>query len=72
MEKVNKITLELLQDKSMIYAGDIKINSVEDFIKIIYIRLYGTSILAKYSIKKREDVIHNAGYSYKNFEIWRK
>lgn len=72
LEKVNKITLELLQDKSMIYAGDIKINSVEDFIKIIYIRLYGTSILAKYSIKKREDVIHNAGYSYKNFEIWRK
>ncbi|GAA0785882.1 Wadjet anti-phage system protein JetA family protein [Hathewaya limosa] len=72
LEKVNKITLELLQDKSMIYAGDIKINSVEDFIKIIYIRLYGTSILAKYSIKKREDIINNDGYSYKNFEIWRK
>ncbi len=70
--KVNKIVLELLQDKSMIYAGDIKINSVEDFIKIIYIRLYGTSVLAKYRIKKRGDIINNAGYSYKNFEIWRK
>ncbi|WP_442781251.1 Wadjet anti-phage system protein JetA family protein [Clostridium sp. ZS2-4] len=72
LEKMNNIVLELLQDKTMMYADDIEIRSVEDFIKLIYIRLYGTAVLAKYKLKKREDMINNDGYSYKNFEIWRK
>ena len=72
MDKVNKIVLELLQHKSMIYASDIEISTIEDFIKIIYIRLYSSSILSKYKFVKRSDMINNAGYSFKNFEIWRK
>ncbi|MCB2291326.1 DUF5716 family protein [Clostridium sp. CS001] len=72
MDKVNSIVLELLQNKSMMYASDIEINTIEDFIKIIYIRLYSSSILSKYKFVKRNDMINNAGYSFKNFEIWRK
>jgi hypothetical protein len=72
LDKVNKIVLDLLQDKDMIFVSDININSVEDFIKIIYIRLYASSILSKYRLVKRKDIIDINGYSFNNFEIWRK
>lgn len=72
LDKVNKLVLELLQDKSMMYAGNIEIKTIKDFVKIIYIRLYSSSLLAKYKLIKRKDMIDNGGYSFKNFEIWRK
>ena len=72
LEKVNKIVLELLGEKTRIYASDIAVNEIEEFIKIIYIRLYASSILAKYRLVKREDMVNVEGYSFKNFEIWRK
>jgi len=72
LDKVNKIVLELLNDKDMIFASEAGINTVEDFVKIIYIRLYGSSVLAKYSLRKRKDIVNINGYSFKNFEIWRK
>lgn len=72
LDKVNKIVLKLLGDKSRMYASDIDINGVEDFIKIIYIRLYAPSILSKYIIVKREDIVNIQSYSFKNFEIRRK
>lgn len=72
LEKVNNMVLDLLHNKSMMCASDININEVEDFIKIIYIRLYSSSTLAKYKIVKRRDIVSKVDYSFKNFEIWRK
>lgn len=72
IKKVNEIVLELLHDKKMISADDIKINVIDDFIKIIYIRLYGNNHLAKYTLKTKDTIAQNNGFTYKNFEIWRK
>lgn len=72
LEKVNNMVLDLLNHKTMMCASDININKVEDFIKVIYIRLYSSSALAKYKIVKRRDIVSKVDYSFKNFEIWRK
>lgn len=56
----------------MVLASEIEINSVDDFIKIIYIRLYGNHVLAKYSINRKDIIASNNGFTFKNFEIWRK
>lgn len=71
-KKVNEIVDELLGEKKMILASDIEINGVDDFIKIIYIRLYGNHILAKYCINRKDGIVSNNGFTFKNFEIWRK
>ncbi|NRU63592.1 hypothetical protein DFH39_005321 [Clostridium beijerinckii] len=71
-KKVNEIVDELLGDKKMVLASEIEINSVDDFIKIIYIRLYGNHILSKYSINRKDIIASNNGFTFKNFEIWRK
>lgn len=72
IKRVNDIVLELLQDKKMINAKDIKIDVIDDFIKIIYIRVYGNHQLAKYVVKSKDTIAQNNGFTYKNFEIWRK
>jgi|GEM_PF-5129002 len=54
----------------MIVASEI--NSIEDFIKIIYIRLYGNHILAKHNINRRNTIVENSEFTFKNFEISRK
>ena len=72
LRKVNEIVDKLLGEKKMIVASEIEINSIEDFIKIIYIRLYGNHALAKYGINRRNTIVENSGFTFKNFEIWRK
>lgn len=72
IKKVNQIVDSLLMDKSMIIASEIEINEVEDFIKIIYIRLYGNNKLANYYIKIKDKLTNNNDYKFRNFEIWRK
>lgn len=72
IKRVNEIVCELLKDKKMIIAGDIEIKEIDDFIKIIYIRLYGNHLLAKYYVKTKATIASNNGFTYKNFEIWRK
>lgn len=71
-KKVNEIVDKLLGEKKMIIASEIEINSIDDFIKVIYIRLYGNHILAKYKISRKDSVVNNNGFAFKNFEIWRK
>ncbi|NRZ50401.1 hypothetical protein DFR93_004487 [Clostridium beijerinckii] len=64
-KKVNEIVDELLGDKKMVLASEIEINSVDDFIKIIYIRLYGNHILSKYSINRKDIIASNNGFTFK-------
>lgn len=71
-KKVNEIVVSLLKDKISIEAKNLEISSIEDFIKIIYIRIYGNNILAKYIVKRRKDIVIKNGFSFRNFEIWRK
>lgn len=72
IKKVNKIVLDILQDRDSFNTKEIKINSIDDFIKIIYIRLYGNNPLSKYKIKKLNDTYSENDFKFNNFEVWRK
>lgn len=71
-KKVNEIVTDLLKDKKSLEARDIEINNVNDFIKIIYIRIYGNNALSNYKVERRENIVSIDGFSFKNFEIRRK
>lgn len=72
IKKVNKIVLDILKDRDSFNTSEIKINSIDDFIKIIYIRLYGNNPLSKYKIKKLNDTYSQSDFKFNNFEVWRK
>lgn len=58
-------------EKKQIRAGELPLNNEEDFIKIIYIRLYGQRKNMKYKIETLEE-IQVEGYQFKDFMIRRK
>lgn len=72
IKKVNSIVLDMLEGHEYINTSEIDINNIDDFIKIIYIRLYGNNPLAKYFIKKDNSIYNKNGFELNNFEIWRK
>ena len=72
IKKVNNIVLNILKDKESINTSKLDISTIDDFIQVIYIRLYGNNPLAKYFIKKDESLYNKNGFEFKNFEIWRK
>lgn len=71
-KKVNKIVDELLGDKKMICASEIEVETIDDYIKIIYIRLFGSSSVSSFEIKGKKSYVNKNGFKFKDFEIWRK
>lgn len=72
IKKVNSIVLNMLEGREYLNTSEIDVNNIDDFIEIIYIRLYGNSPLAKYIIKKDNSLYNKNGFEFNNFEIWRK
>lgn len=72
IKKVNSIVLNMLEGREYFNTSEIDVNNIDDFIEIIYIRLYGNSPLAKYFIKKDNSLYNKNGFEFNNFEIWRK
>lgn len=70
-KKINAIVDEILGNREKINASEIEVNTIEEYVKLIYIRLYGNSSTAKYKIERKDTVVCKNGYSYRNFEIWR-
>ncbi len=70
-ERIGRYVDEKLGDKEELYASELPLESVEDFIKIIYIRLYGQRKNMNYQVESREETEVN-GYRFKNFRIRRK
>ena len=71
VENIEKYVDKILQDKDVITASSILMENDEDFIRIIYIRLYGQRKKLSYRIKiKGETYIY--GYRFNDFEIWRR
>jgi len=71
-KNINKIVNDFLGERQNMNASEIEIDTIDDFIKVIYIRIYGNNILSKYSIKRGKTIVIKNGFSFKNFEIWRK
>lgn len=70
-EKIDKYVEACLGDKREVQASQLPLDTAEDFIKVIYIRLYGQRKNMKYEIKTTEQKEVN-GFRFKDYKIWRK
>jgi hypothetical protein len=71
VDNIEKYVADLLKDKEVITASHLPIQSDQDFVRLIYIRLYGQRKKMNYRIKtKTVSVLY--GYRFTDYEIWRK
>lgn len=70
-EKIGKYVEEKLGDRREMRAAELPLDRVEDFIMIIYIRLYGQRKNMKYQVESLEET-EAGGYRFKDFMIRRK
>jgi hypothetical protein len=68
---IEKYVREILGEKEVMLASAIPLNTIEDFIRIIYVRLYGQRKRVSYRTVNKDEV-NIKGYKFKDFEIWRK
>ena len=67
-EKMNHYVQKYLGEKRQMQASELPMESTEDFIKIIYVRLYGQRKNMSYTIKPGEEV-EVSGYRFRDFTI---
>lgn len=70
-EKIGKYVDSQLGDKGELRAAQFPLENVEDFIKIIYIRLYGQRKNMNYTVESLKET-EASGYRFKDFVIRRK
>jgi 2-methylcitrate dehydratase PrpD len=70
-EKIDHYVSQNMQEKTSIRASELPLNSTDDFVKMIYVRLYGQRKNMKYKIMLKEETQRN-GYQFRDFEIVRK
>jgi hypothetical protein len=70
-EKIEQYVSQNMQGKAFIYASELPLKSTDDFVKMIYVRLYGQRKNMKYKIVITEETQRN-GYQFRDFEIVRK
>ena len=67
-QKINSYVLDFMQDKKEIHASELPLNTTEDFVHMIYVRLYGQRKNMSYEVKTGEEVAVN-GYRFKDYMI---
>lgn len=60
----------VLQDRKVMLASEFPLTCDEDFIKLIYVRLYGQRKQMKYRVLTKDRIKKN-GYNFCEFEVWR-
>ena len=70
-EKVNDYVITQLGDRQDMLASELPLGNTDDFVKMIYIRLYGQRKNMKYSIAVKE-MKEKDGYRFTDFMIHRK
>ena len=70
-EKIEAYLKQQMGNRDSILAAQLPLEQVEDFVKIIYIRLYGQRKNMSYEIHLKTEKQIN-GYGFKDFEIRRK
>ena len=70
-EKIDKYVEEQLGERKEVLATQLPLETVEDFVKIIYVRLYGQRKNMSYSVRIREEKKRN-GFVFHDFIIQRK
>ena len=70
-EKVGRYVDEQLGDRTEMLATELPLAEVEDFVKIIYVRLYGQRKNMRYQVEVQEEK-EIKGFRFKDFKIRRK
>ncbi|MDT8718816.1 hypothetical protein IAI10_19350 [Clostridium sp. 19966] len=68
---IEKYVSEILGNREVMLASSMPLNTTKDFIRIIYIRLYGQRKRVCYRVVNK-DLVNINGYKFRDFEIWRK
>lgn len=69
--KIDEYVNNYMENKEEILATELPLSNVDDFVKIIYVRLYGQRKNMKYRIETTEEKEVN-GFRFKDFRIRRK
>lgn len=69
--KIDEYVNNYMENKEEILATELPLSNVEDFVKIIYVRLYGQRKNMKYRIETTKEKEVN-GFRFKDFRIRRK
>lgn len=70
-QKINQYVLHCMQEKEIMQASQLPLATPEDFVHIIYIRLYGQRKNMKYTIESGEDITVK-GYHFRDYSIRKK
>ena len=70
-QKINLYVYECMQDRTIMQASELPLETIEDFVHMIYIRLYGQRKNMKYTIESGEEIKIN-GYHFKDYIIRKK
>ena len=71
VEKISRYVDEYMGEREEILATELPLSDVEDFVKIIYVRLYGQRKNMHYGVEAGEEKEVN-GFRFRDFRIWRK
>ena len=58
-------------ERKEMLATELPLSDAEDFVKIIYVRLYGQRKNMRYGVETGEEKEVN-GFRFRDFRIWRK
>ena len=70
-QKIDRYVLDCLQGRERMLASELPLATTEDFVYLIYIRLYGQRRTMRYAIEAAEDITVN-GYRFRDYVIRRK
>lgn len=70
-QKINAYVLECMKGRGEILASQLPLETTEDFVHMIYVRLYGQRKNMKYAIEAGKDIAVN-GYRFRDFMIRKK
>lgn len=71
VEKIERYVDECMGERKEMLATQLPLADTEDFVKIIYVRLYGQRKNMRYGIETGEEKEVN-GFRFRDFKIWRK
>lgn len=70
-EKIDAYVRKCMQDRQEMLASELPLDTADDFVHMIYVRLYGQRKNMKYTIEPRLDITVN-GYRFRDYVIRRK
>lgn len=70
-QKINQYVLECMRGRAVMQASELPLDTVEDFVHMIYIRLYGQRKNMRYEIQTGDEITVN-GYRFRDYTIQKK